>query len=206
MLDKNYWKTRWQTGQTGWDAGEPTTPIRAFIDHLVETNADKNLRILIPGAGSGYEAVYFFQNGFHNLTVCDWAEEAIERLKKQLPELPDTQLIAGDFFDLTGKFDLIIEQTFFCALDPVLRPKYVEKCFDLLDTDGTSRNHREGSIAGVLFNQNFATAGPPFGGTEEEYRGYFNSHFNINYMKNCYNSIKPRANTELWIRLKKRTL
>ena len=117
MLDKNYWKARWQTGQTGWDVGEPTTPIREFVDYLVITKADKNLRILIPGAGSGHEVVYFYQNGFNNITVCEWAEEAAERLKNQLPELPDSQLVIGDFFELTGTFDLIVEQTFFCALD-----------------------------------------------------------------------------------------
>ncbi len=195
MLDKNYWKTRWQTGQTGWDAGEATPPIRDFVDYLVQKNTDKSLRILIPGAGSGHEAVYFWANGFHNITVCDWAEEAIEQLKKQIPDLPESQRIVGDFFGLTGTFDLIIEQTFFCALDPFLRPKYVEKCFQLLDT--------EGGISGVLFDQNFEKVGPPFGGTEDEYRQLFLSHFTIKYMNACYNSIKPRANTELWIRLKK---
>ena len=198
MLDKNYWKARWQTGQTGWDVGEPTTPIREFVDYLVITKADKNLRILIPGAGSGHEVVYFYQNGFNNITVCEWAEEAAERLKNQLPELPDSQLVIGDFFELTGTFDLIVEQTFFCALDPSLRPKYVEKCFSLLDT--------EGGICGVMFNQNFDAPGPPFGGTAEEYRVYFVPKFDILKMENCRNSIKPRANTEFWVQFKKNSV
>lgn len=195
MLDKNYWKARWQAGQTGWDAGEPTTPIREFVDYLVKTNTDKNLRILIPGAGSGHEAVYFYKNGFHNITICEWAEEAAEKLKKQLPELNDNQLVVGDFFELIGTFDLIVEQTFFCAIDPILRPKYAQKCFELLDT--------EGGIQGVLFKQNFDAPGPPFGGTEEEYRGYFTPYFDILSISDCYNSIKPRANSELWIQLKR---
>ena len=171
MLDKSYWKNRWQTGATGWDAGEPTTPIREFVNYLVQQNTDKNTRILIPGAGSGHEAVYFFRQGFHNISVCDWAEEPNENLKKQLPELPESQLIIGDFFDINGTYDLIIEQTFFCAIDPNLRPKYAQKCFDLLDT--------EGYINGVMFNQNFEAAGPPFGGTKEEYTSYFEPHFDI---------------------------
>lgn len=198
MLDKNYWKSRWQTGATGWDAGEATTPIREFVDYLVKTDADKNLRILIPGAGSGHEAVYFYQQGFRNITVCDWAEEAIERLKERLPELTDNQLIVSDFFELKGKYDIIIEQTFFCAIDPILRSKYALKCFELLDT--------EGSIFGVLFSQNFEFQGPPFGGTAEEYRQYFEPYFDILYIDKCRNSIKPRANTELWISLQKRVM
>lgn len=198
MLDKNYWKSRWQTGATGWDAGEATTPIREFVDYLVKNDADKNLRILIPGAGSGHEAVYFYQQGFRNITVCDWAEEAIERLKERLPELTDNQLIVSDFFELKGKYDIIVEQTFFCAIDPILRSKYALKCFELLDT--------EGSIFGVLFSQNFEFQGPPFGGTVEEYRQYFEPYFDILYIDKCRNSIKPRANTELWISLRKRSV
>ena len=197
MLDKNYWKSRWQVGTTGWDAGGATTPIRTFVDHLVGKNTDKNVRILIPGAGSGHEAIYFYRQGFHNITVCDWAEEAIGKLKKQLPELPESQMVVGDFFDLNGQFDIIIEQTFFCAIDPSLRPKYAQKCFELLDT--------EGSINGVLFNQNFEFQGPPFGGTEAEYRPYFELYFDILTMEKCKNSIIPRANLELWIKLKKHT-
>jgi methyl halide transferase len=198
MLDKNYWKNRWQTESTPWDAGEATTPIREFVDYLVEKNTDRNLRILIPGAGSGHEAIYFYRHDFYNITVCDWAEEAIEKLKKQLPELKKSQLIVGDFFDLTGTFDIIIEQTFFCAIDPTLRPKYAQKCFELLDT--------EGSIYGVLFNQNFPFQGPPFGGTVEEYRYYFEPYFEIHSLNECKNSIKPRMGTELWISFKKRPL
>ena len=198
MLDKNYWKNRWQTGSTPWDAGEATTPIREFVDYLVEKNTDRNLRILIPGAGSGHEAIYFYRHDFYNITVCDWAEEAIEKLKKQLPELKESQLIVGDFFDLKSTFDIIIEQTFFCAIDPTLRPKYAQKCFELLDT--------EGFIYGVLFNQNFPFQGPPFGGTVEEYRSYFEPFFEILSLNECKNSIKPRMGTELWISFKKRLL
>lgn len=198
MLDKNYWKNRWQTDSTPWDAGEATTPIREFVDYLVEKNTDKNLRILIPGAGSGHEAIYFYHHGFYNITVCDWAEEAIEKLKKQLPDLKESQLVVGDFFELKGTFDIIIEQTFFCAIDPSLRPKYAQKCFELLDT--------EGSIYGVLFNQNFPFQGPPYGGTREEYRPYFEPYFDILSLNECKNSIKPRIGTELWISFKKRLL
>ena len=198
MLDKNYWKNRWQTGATTWDAGEATTPIREFVDYLVGKNTARSLRILIPGAGSGHEVLYFYRHGFYNITVCDWAEEAIEKLKKQLPDLKESQWVVADFFDLKGTFDIIIEQTFFCAIDPSLRPKYAQKCFELLDT--------EGSIQGVLFNQNFTFQGPPFGGTREEYRSYFEPYFDILSIDECKNSIKPRIGTELWISFKKRVL
>ncbi len=206
MLDKNYWKNRWQTGATGWDAGQPTTPIKEYVDYLVLKNIDKNTRILIPGAGSGHEAVYFYRQGFRNITVCDWAEEAIEKLQNQLPELSESQLIIGDFFNINDRFDRIIEQTFFCAIDPALRTKYAEKCFELLNTveERNPDTIGKGSITGVLFGQNFEAAGPPFGGTREEYLKYFEPYFDIIKMDACRNSIKPRLGTELWIELKKK--
>ena len=198
ILDKNYWANRYQTGEIGWDTGAITMPIKAFIDHLIEMKTDKNLKILIPGAGSGHEAAYLWAQGFHNVFVCDWAEEAISRYKNNVPEFPESQLIIGDFFQLNGQFDLIIEQTFFCALDPKMRPQYAEKMHKLL--------HTEGVLAGVLFAQTFSFQGPPFGGDSAEYVNYFEPYFDILTMEDCYNSIQPRAKMELWIKLKKKTI
>ena len=39
----NYWEKRYQKGETGWDAGQITTPIKEYIDQLT----NKNLKILI---------------------------------------------------------------------------------------------------------------------------------------------------------------
>ena len=198
ILDKNYWKNRYQTGEIAWDAGMVTTPIKAYIDHLVATNVDKNLKILIPGAGSGHEAAYLWTQGFQKVFVCDWAEEAINRYRNNVPEFPESQLIIGDFFQLNEQFDLIIEQTFFCALDPQLRLRYAEKMAELL--------HTEGVLTGVLFSRMFPFQGPPFGGDSLEYANYFEPYFDILIMEDCFNSIQPRAEAELWIKLKKKTI
>lgn len=191
-LDQNYWENRYQNQEIGWDVGKPTTPIKAFVDTLT----DKNKRVLIPGAGSGYEAAYLWSLGFRNLYVCDWANAAKDRFLAQIPDFPTNQFIVGDFFDLTeGGYDLIVEQTFFCAIDPELRPDYAQKCAELLNAKGI--------LAGVLFDKNF-DINPPFGGNREEYETYFLPYFDIKKMESCYNSIPPRANTELWIYLEKK--
>ena len=54
----NYWEERYQKGETGWDAGTITTPLKEYIDQLT----DKNLTILIPGAGNGHEFDYLIDN------------------------------------------------------------------------------------------------------------------------------------------------
>ena len=79
ILDKDYWKQRYQNADIAWDTGNVTTPIKEFVDWLALEEKHKKLKILIPGAGSGYEAIYLWEQGFHNVFICDWAEEAIER-------------------------------------------------------------------------------------------------------------------------------
>lgn len=88
------------------------------------------------------------------------------------------------------KFDLIIEQTFFCALEPSLRKKYASKIATLLNNNG--------KIAGLLFNFPLTEVGPPFGGLTEEYKKLFSNKFKIKTLEKAYNSIKPRADKELF--------
>ncbi len=105
--------------ETGWDLGAVSPPIKAYIDQL----NDKNISILIPGAGNAYEAAYLFEQGFKNITVLDLAIKPLKNLKERVPDFPEHQLLHQNFFDHKGQYDLIIEQTFFCALDPSLRVK-----------------------------------------------------------------------------------
>ena len=185
-LDRDYWSKRYQKNETGWDVGTPSTPLKEYIDQL----ENKNIKILIPGCGNAYEAQYLFENGFKNVFVIDLAPIPLENLKKRVPDFPSNQLLEGDFFELTNQFDLILEQTMFCAIDPRLRMDYARKSSELLVQGG--------KLVGVLFNREF-DGGPPFGGTKEEYLDYFSTHFQNVHLKPCCNSIKPRQNSELFM-------
>ena len=122
-FDQSFWSKKYQSNETGWDLGEVSSPIKAYIDQL----DDKALRILIPGAGNAYEAAYLFEQGFHNITILDIAQEPLDNFKKRIPDFPESQLVQEDFFNHKGQYDLIFEQTFFCALDPSLRMRYIDK-------------------------------------------------------------------------------
>ncbi|MBX9448501.1 MAG: hypothetical protein KL787_01740 [Taibaiella sp.] len=102
----------------------------------------------------------------------------------------------GDFFEHRGNYDLILEQTFFCALPPGLRENYAKKMQQLLNPGGT--------LAGVLFHIEFEKAGPPFGGHTREYQKLFDPCFHIHKMEPCYNSIAPRDGHEVFIHLIKK--
>jgi SAM-dependent methyltransferase len=191
-MDEQYWKSRYQNHDTGWDVGSITTPIKEYIDQL----KDKSIRILVPGCGNGYEAEYLFNNGFSNTFVCDLSEIPLNNLHKRCPGFPESHLLKKNFFELDMKVDLILEQTFFCAIDPSLRNAYAEKCFSLLSPNG--------KLVGLLFNDQQKMAGPPFGGTKDEYVKIFEPYFTFKHFDICYNSIKPRMGRELFVCLQRK--
>jgi methyl halide transferase len=191
QLDKTYWTNRYLTEDVSWDAGSITAPLKEYINQLT----NKNISILIPGAGNSWEAEYLFKQGFRNVVVIDISSEPLNNLRKRLPEFPESNLIEADFFKHAGQYDLILEQTFFCAIDPSMRAAYANKMNELLKLDG--------HLAGVLFDAELNKNKPPFGGTKEEYITYFTPYFEIK-IESCYNSIAPRAGRELFIRLKKK--
>lgn len=185
-LNAQYWNTRYQQNEIGWDLGKISNPIKSYVDQLNSTNQ----KILIPGAGNSYEAEYLWHLGFQNIYLIDIASQPLINFKKRVLDFPDEQLILGNFFDLDTTFDLIIEQTFFCALDPKLRTAYAKKCASLLNTNG--------KIAGLFFNFPLTKSGPPFGGSKDEYRTLFEQYFKINTLETCYNSEPSRENKELF--------
>lgn len=191
-LSEDFWENKYKTNKIGWDLGEVSPPLKAYFDQL----ENKELKILIPGGGNSYEAEYLFNNGFKNIYVVDLSKTALENIKKRVPNFPKSQLIYGNFFDLNITFDLIIEQTFFCALNPDLRPKYAIKMNDLL--------HEKGKLVGVLFDAGLNEDHPPFGGTKAEYIQYFKPYFLLDIFTDCYNSFHNRIGKELFIKLMKK--
>lgn len=185
-LDNNYWTNRYVNKQTGWDLGEISPPLKIYIDNI----RNKNLKILIPGAGNAHEAAYLFKLGFKNTYVLDISEYPLNEFKKRNPEFPSDQLLVEDFFLHQSNYDLIIEQTFFCAIPPYLRENYVTKMAELLNPTG--------KLIGLLFNTAFESEGPPFGGNINEYQNLFSSKFIIEKMEICPDSIKPRLGNELF--------
>lgn len=193
MLNEAFWSSKYQSKSTHWNAGEITKPLKDYVDQL----KDKNINILIPGVGHGHELKYLFNQGFKNVYVIDIATEPLDYIRKQLPGFPNERLIHGDFFELEGSFDLILEQTFFCALNPDLREKYAQKMNDLLSYNG--------KLVGVLFDFPLDTIGlPPYGGNKEEYELLFMNHMHLIKIERCYNSIKPRIDRELFIHIEKK--
>lgn len=193
-LDKLYWENRYLQKDTGWDLGQVSPPLKTYLDQL----DNKEICILIPGCGNAYEANYLLERGFSNITLIDLSPTLVEqlRLKLKSDQSSNINVVCGDFFSLQGKYDLILEQTFFCALHPSLRKEYCKKMSELLTPTG--------KLVGLLFNRSFEN-NPPFGGSTAEYVELFSIFFQIQKMEPCYNSIPPRQGSELFVNFTART-
>lgn len=192
-LGKEYWASKWEKQQTGWDIGHISTPIKFYIDQL----KNKDLKILIPGAGNSYEGEYLYNKGFKNVYLLDYSDVPFTNLLKRCPKFPKDNLINQNFFEHEGKYDLILEQTFFSAIHPSNRKEYVSKNHELLK--------KNGNLVGLLFAIDFGNSHPPYGGNINEYIQLFSPSFTIKVLEESRNSISPRQGDELFMILEKKS-
>lgn len=190
FLSSDYWNQRYLENQTGWDIGYASPALIRFALQF-----PKQTRILIPGCGKAWEAQALHEAGYTRVYILDFAPEALTAFAQRVQNFPEQHLLQGDFFSLQDHYDLILEQTFFCAIDRALRPDYVRQMHRLLVPGGI--------LAGLLFRTEFEKEGPPFGGSLQEYTDLFKPSFEILKMEVCADSIPPRRNNEFWMEMRK---
>ena len=187
---QKYWSNRYVEERTGWDIGYPSTPLKEYIDQLT----NKNIAILIPGAGNAYEAVYLFEQGFKNIFIMDISIIPLENFHNKYPDFPKENLLYQDFFKHEGQYDLILEQTFFCSFPPTEENRigYVKKMKSLLKPTG--------KLVGLWFD--IPLTGDmekrPFGGDKSLYLEYFKPYFSNVKFNKAHNSIPDRTGKELF--------
>ena len=94
-LDKDYWNNRFESLDTPWDLGNVSPALKDYIDQI----GNKNIAILIPGCGNGYEAEYLMKNGFTNITLIDISSTLTKMLENRMASYLGNQLkiITGNF-------------------------------------------------------------------------------------------------------------
>lgn len=187
---QEYWSNRYKEEKTGWDIGYPSTPLKEYIDQLT----NKDISILIPGAGNAYEAMYLHEHGFKNIFVMDISKIPLENFHQKQPDFPKENLLYQDFFKHEGAYDLILEQTFFCSFPPTdkNRTEYAKKMKALLKP--------KGKLVGLWFNVPLTgdMEKRPFGGDKKIYTHIFSPYFDTISFEKAYNSIPVRAEQELF--------
>ncbi|KAM0947223.1 putative methyl halide transferase [Dioscorea sansibarensis] len=190
------WEKCWEEGLTPWDLGQPT-PIFA---HLLQTGNLPKGRVFIPGCGSGYDVVAIA--GPERYVVgLDISHTAIKKAKKLSSSLPNASYCTfevADFFTYQPSelFDLIIDYTFFCALDPSMRPAWANQIGDLSKPDG--------ELLTLMFPIGDETGGPPYSVSVPAYEKLLNPiGFKLISVVDNELAIEPRKGREKLGRWKK---
>jgi SAM-dependent methyltransferase len=177
-----------------WDLNDAA---EAFKDMLHRLKFPKS-RILVLGCGGGHDAAFFAQAG-HVVTAVDFSAEAIQKAKATYGHLHNLSFEQMDVFNLPHEwnfsFDVVIEHTLFCAIDPALHQKLITVWKRVL--------HEEGQLLSVFFTM-LKRMGPPYGITEFELRALLMPHFQFLFWGRLRNSIPDRLGKELFVLGKKR--
>ena len=155
----DFWSEIYQAGRAGWDLGGPTPALH----RLLESGEIKPGRLIVLGAGRGHDARDFARHGF-KVTAVDFAAEAVAAMQGLSdPEAP-INILQADIFALPPKFnhafDVVLEYTCFCAINPDRRSEYADVVARLIKPGGT--------YAALLFPLDEHKGGPPFSVSLEE--------------------------------------
>ncbi|MBC8284326.1 MAG: methyltransferase domain-containing protein [Nitrospinae bacterium] len=183
------WQRHYDENDLGWDLGQVAPP---FVS-LLESNTIVPGKTLVPGCGRGHEVVYLAENGF-DVTAVDYSTGAVNHLKKTVQQQQlNSQVLHIDFFELDSThddvYDLLIEQTFFCAISPEQRPLYVAT---------VARALKKGGMLAGLFYHTGQQDGPPFNTTQEDILKHFSDSFEIRELAQAKNSAEQRKDKE-WL-------
>jgi len=183
------WQRHYDENDLGWDLGQVAPP---FVKLWEEGKLPLG-KVLVPGCGRGHEVQFFAENGFA-VTAIDFSAGAVTYLKNALQERNlEGRVLHQDFFSLDdthdGVYDLVIEQTFFCAIAPRQRQDYVLNVARML---------KPGGMLVGLFYHTDKQGGPPYNTTREDIETHFSEKFKIQELYKTTLSSEQRKGKE-WL-------
>ncbi|MBI3879890.1 MAG: methyltransferase domain-containing protein [Verrucomicrobia bacterium] len=160
------WESKYRAGDTPWEKGEPSP---GLVDFLAERTDLALGTVLVPGCGFGHDVRVLARRGFR-ATGYDLAPSAVRLASAMTPADLPAEFRGGDFLfdEPCAQFDWLFEHTCFCAIDPSLRPEYVQAAVRWLKPGGQLL-----AVHYLIPD----TDGPPFGTTREEVVARFSPHF-----------------------------
>lgn len=190
----NFWSDIYRTEEPGWDLNEPAPFLKDVLPQL-KLNRQ---RVLVLGCGKGHDAAFLAQQG-HIVTAIDFSSEAINGAHEKYGHISGLEFLQADVFQLPqnqfGPFDLIVEHTCFCAVDPQLRNDLVQVWKKQL-VEG-------GHFLGAFYVMS-KRVGPPYGGSEWEIRERLKSHFDFRFWTRWRHSLPRRLGKELVVYAQKK--
>jgi methyl halide transferase len=147
------WDENYEQGTDGWDLGRPT-PV---FQRLISSRQLAPGRMIVLGAGRGYDAREFARHGFQ-VTAVDFSSQAVAEMHRLASAEAPVEILQQDIFTLPDtlhhSFDYVLEYTCFCAIDPRRRPEYADLVERLLKPAGL--------YIDLAFPLDKRKSGPPF--------------------------------------------
>ena len=189
------WQKHYAEDDLRWDLCQVAPP---FV-RLWEEGKLGQGRVMIPGCGRGHEVLFLAGNGFQ-VTGLDYAPGAVELLSRSLQEKGvQADILHQDFFELgdnhISRYDLMLEQAFFCAIHPSRRSAYVETAARII---------KKGGLLAGLFYETNEKGGPPFNTTPADILEHFSDEFDIETIERTPHSVEKRKDKELLGLLRKK--
>jgi trans-aconitate methyltransferase len=194
-MSRDYWESRYQTGDMRWEKGGPSPGLVDFLaahpelrggDALVAAAPGSGQKmgasatmvslptptVCVPGCGTGHDVREFARAGF-DASGFDIAPSAIRLSQaKTMAAGLKARFQLADFLrdEPPQKFDWLFEHTLFCAIQPQERDDYVRAVLKWLKPDGQYL-----AVNYLIPDED----GPPFGTTRDELWRRFSAEFNL---------------------------
>ncbi len=193
-----YWSDRYQQGKDGWELKGPSPVIVEGVPAILEKHVSiKN--VIVPGCGRGHDAHWLASQGNWDVVGLDFAPEAVAAARTLYEtDLEVAQRLGyeqADVFayakDNPGRFDLWVDHTFLCAIDPKMRDRYMQAAANCTKMGGY--------FVGVIFATG-KTSGPPWHCDPTEIADLAQPYFEVHSITKSEASVANRQGREwlLW--------
>lgn len=191
-MNQNYWRGRWERGETGWHQQEIEPALIRYFSSL------KPCRVLVPLCGKSLDLLWLTQQGHQVVGVelstlaCEafFSENKIPSQRSAMDTLTvfeggDITLFNADFFEIksqhVGKFSAIYDRAALIALPPDIRLKYASHLLKLIQECNGGKEFHFLQIA--LEKVPDDRTGPPFSVTKEELNSLYGLNFKVNLLE-----------------------
>lgn len=178
-----FWEHLYRDDAAGWELGRATPPLASYFAKY----SPRGSRVLVVGCGRGHEARMLAGHGAQVVAI-DLAERAITAARGLDAGTGVAYRVHDLFVPLAERFDMVVEHTCFCAIEPARRDEYVERVADAL-VDG-------GALVGLFFDHG-RPGGPPYTTDADELTRRFTRRFHVASLVRAEDSVLVRAGQEL---------